>query len=97
MDQANRGTKRRCTNCGAPYYDLNRDPVVCPKCETPYQPRPAAPLRAFRGPVRIAKTRPVEVPKTEEAEDPEAFAEDEVMPAQEDDEESITPLDDEEG
>nr|WP_319390647.1 TIGR02300 family protein [uncultured Cohaesibacter sp.] len=26
------GTKRVCADCGARYYDLNRDPIVCPKC-----------------------------------------------------------------
>ncbi len=28
------GTKRLCPNCGARYYDLNKDPPVCPKCGT---------------------------------------------------------------
>lgn len=26
------GIKRMCPNCGAKYYDLNRDPIICPKC-----------------------------------------------------------------
>ena len=28
------GTKRLCGNCGAKFYDLNKDPIVCPKCAT---------------------------------------------------------------
>src|SRR2546422_10497613 len=28
------GTKRLCTNCGAKFYDLSKDPIVCPKCHT---------------------------------------------------------------
>lgn len=32
------GTKRICLSCGARFYDLNRDPVVCPACGTPYDP-----------------------------------------------------------
>jgi len=28
------GTKRLCTNCSAKFYDLNKDPIVCPKCQT---------------------------------------------------------------
>ena len=28
------GTKRLCPSCGAKYYDLNRDPIICPKCGT---------------------------------------------------------------
>ncbi len=27
------GTKRVCTNCAARFYDLDKKPVVCPKCE----------------------------------------------------------------
>ncbi|MEH0071036.1 TIGR02300 family protein [Pannonibacter sp. Pt2-lr] len=28
------GTKRLCPSCGAKYYDLNRNPITCPKCGT---------------------------------------------------------------
>ena len=37
--KAERGTKRTCQNpeCGSRFYDLNRDPVVCPICQTAYQ------------------------------------------------------------
>jgi hypothetical protein len=33
-----RGTKRTCQNndCGARFYDLNRDPIICPICESKY-------------------------------------------------------------
>jgi uncharacterized protein (TIGR02300 family) len=33
-----RGTKRTCQNseCGARFYDLNRNPIVCPICESKY-------------------------------------------------------------
>jgi uncharacterized protein (TIGR02300 family) len=52
------GTKRLCGNCGAKFYDLSKDPIVCPKCHTvmalsavsssrprpePVQPRTAPP------------------------------------------------------
>lgn len=26
------GTKRVCASCGAKFYDLNKDPISCPKC-----------------------------------------------------------------
>jgi uncharacterized protein (TIGR02300 family) len=54
------GTKRICPNCGARYYDLLREPVVCPKCTTPFDPeaflkarraRPAAPSEKEPAPV----------------------------------------------
>ena len=28
------GTKRLCGNCGVKFYDLSKDPIVCPKCHT---------------------------------------------------------------
>lgn len=28
------GSKRQCQSCGAKFFDLNRDPIVCPKCGT---------------------------------------------------------------
>ncbi len=40
------GAKRQCQNCGAKFFDLNKDPIVCPKCGTVFQgaarPRAAA-------------------------------------------------------
>jgi uncharacterized protein (TIGR02300 family) len=35
--KAARGTKRVCQNCGSKFYDLNRDPITCPICESIYQ------------------------------------------------------------
>jgi uncharacterized protein (TIGR02300 family) len=45
--KAERGTKRVCQSCGAKFYDLNREHVTCPVCQTVYQvsvsaARPAA-------------------------------------------------------
>jgi uncharacterized protein (TIGR02300 family) len=31
------GTKHQCQNCGAKFFDLNKDPIVCPKCGTVFQ------------------------------------------------------------
>jgi uncharacterized protein (TIGR02300 family) len=28
------GAKRQCQHCGAKFFDLNKDPIVCPKCGT---------------------------------------------------------------
>ncbi|MDX2159126.1 MAG: TIGR02300 family protein [Hyphomicrobiaceae bacterium] len=37
-DKALRGTKRTCQSgsCGQRFYDLNRDPILCPICGSPY-------------------------------------------------------------
>jgi uncharacterized protein (TIGR02300 family) len=49
------GTKRLCGSCGTKFYDLNKDPVVCPKCHTAVElvslaprgrPEPVAPRAA---------------------------------------------------
>jgi uncharacterized protein (TIGR02300 family) len=54
-----RGTKRTCQNeeCGARFYDLNRQPIVCPICNAIYALVPATTVRAYQGP---AKRRVVE-------------------------------------
>jgi uncharacterized protein (TIGR02300 family) len=31
-----RGTKRVCRSCAVPFYDLSRDPIVCPACGAHY-------------------------------------------------------------
>jgi uncharacterized protein (TIGR02300 family) len=31
-----RGTKRVCQSCAVPFYDLSRDPIVCPSCGAHY-------------------------------------------------------------
>jgi uncharacterized protein (TIGR02300 family) len=31
------GAKRQCQNCGAKFFDMNKDPIVCPKCGTVFQ------------------------------------------------------------
>jgi uncharacterized protein (TIGR02300 family) len=65
------GTKRLCGNCAAKFYDLGKDPIVCPKCQTVLtlaavtsrsRPEPAA--------ARAPKPAPEEVvvPETQEAE-----------------------------
>jgi uncharacterized protein (TIGR02300 family) len=34
--KAGRGTKRVCPSCGSKFYDLNRDPIICPICQSVY-------------------------------------------------------------
>ena len=31
------GIKRQCQSCAAKFFDLNKDPIVCPKCGTIFQ------------------------------------------------------------
>jgi uncharacterized protein (TIGR02300 family) len=37
MTKPELGTKRLCANCSARYYDLNKPPIACPKCGTPFK------------------------------------------------------------
>ena len=52
------GTKRLCGNCGAKFYDLSKDPIVCPKCNTLFVPPVAA----------RARTEPTSAPTSTEEE-----------------------------
>ena len=36
------GAKRNCVACEAKFYDLNKSPVVCPKCDHSFDPMAAA-------------------------------------------------------
>ena len=49
------GSKHQCQNCGAKFFDLNKDPIVCPKCGT-----------VFQG--AAARARPTAKPDEEETE-----------------------------
>jgi uncharacterized protein (TIGR02300 family) len=64
------GTKRLCGNCGAKFYDLSKDPIVCPKCQTVMVP--AATSRQRPEPAAARAPKPVEeevvAPETQEAE-----------------------------
>jgi len=42
------GTKRICPNCGTRYYDLRRDPIVCPKCGAGFDPEALLKTRRTR-------------------------------------------------
>ena len=66
------GTKHLCANCGAKFYDLNKDPITCPKCHTVMElatvatrGRPDAPAAAAAAP---AAEEEVVAPETAEAE-----------------------------
>jgi uncharacterized protein (TIGR02300 family) len=78
------GTKRTCQSCGAHFYDLRKDAIVCPKCGATYDPE--AVLKSRRGRVveKLTPVKPVEpeVPEVEEeteTEDIGAAEEEEVI------------------
>lgn len=61
MAKTDLGKKRICGNCGVRFYDFNRKPIVCPKCETVFRetaaPAPAAARAAAVEEERPAKER----------------------------------------
>ena len=85
-----RGTKRTCQNpeCGARFYDLAREPIICAICNTTYAPAaPAmATMRTYQRPVKkrvvdVDEVKPVvaaddEEPPAIDAEEEPAIAED---------------------
>lgn len=38
MGKIKRGIKRICQGCGVLYYDLEKDPIICPKCGAEFDP-----------------------------------------------------------
>ena len=76
------GTKRLCGSCGAKFYDLAKDPIVCPKCETVFHPV----VLNTRARPEAARAAPV-APLAPEVETPEA-ADVELVPLEEADAES---------
>src|SRR5580693_94335 len=49
------GAKHICPSCGTRYYDLLRDPIVCPKCSTPFDPEAFLRARRARPPAPVEK------------------------------------------
>lgn len=82
------GAKQVCPNCQAKFYDLNRRPAHCPKCDTEFDPEEA--LRSRRG-----RGRPGAGYAADDAEDQ---VDDKAKDSEdEDEEETSTPEIDQEG
>lgn len=79
------GAKRICHNCGARYYDLQRDPIICPKCGTEYDPEAFLKSRRSRS---IIVDEPVEKVRAVKDEDSDALLEDETEEEAVEDEEA---------
>ncbi len=91
MAKADLGTKRHCPNCGAKYYDLNRSPIICPRCGTPFEvptgrggrPSPAAAAVVVEEVEEIVPQADVEVISLEEADEEAAGTTEEVEEGEE--------------
>ena len=56
MAKAELGLKRTCLSCGMRFYDFKRTPIICPGCQTEFDPE--AVIRSRRG-----RSAPKESPK----------------------------------
>ena len=68
MTKPELGTKRLCANCSARYYDLNKTPITCPKCGTPFEVVAATTRTRFgqRAVVSPPEAEPEEAPSETE-------------------------------
>lgn len=103
MAKVELGAKRQCQNCGAKFFDLNKDPIVCPKCGTIFQGTAARVQRAAQKeePEEVEAAAPagVELVSLEEAdagEEKVAAAADEDIEVEDDEAAADTFLEEEE-
>jgi uncharacterized protein (TIGR02300 family) len=82
------GLKRQCMSCGAKFYDLGKDPAVCPKCATVYQ---AVALSRVAPPAAARKVEEEDEVEADVVGGPELVSLDEVEAAEED---KVLPTDD---
>lgn len=87
------GTKRACQACGALFYDLQSDPIVCPKCDAKFDPEAILKSRRNRMPVAEAEEAKIEDDAEEVAEEDDitgvVLDDDEVLPEVDDDSASV--------
>lgn len=75
MADSELGKKHTCVSCSARFYDLNKDPAVCPKCGAEQRPELVKPARRGRAAAVVVEEPVAEVEteaedlETEEAED----------------------------
>lgn len=53
------GFKRTCLSCGAKFYDMRKDPIICPSCETVFDPEASVKLKRGRQVIAEDKAKKV--------------------------------------
>ena len=69
MPKTDLGKKLTCPSCGARFYDLNKSPACCPKCEHTFDAQPV--LKPKRQPAAEPKKKVVAKPVVEEKDEDE--------------------------
>ena len=67
------GIKRICQACGALFYDLNKDPITCPKCDVGFDPE--AVLKSRRTRTVVPENVKPKTSDTEDVDEEEAIDE----------------------
>ena len=71
------GTKRLCQGCGASFYDMRRDPIICPKCGARHDPVSVLKPQRSRGGAQASAPAPKSALEPEKADVIEAASGDE--------------------
>ena len=88
------GIKRHCHSCGTKFYDLNRTPIICPSCNTEFDPevllksRRVKPVAQPAVKAVVAEPEPTEIEEDIDEVDDEIESETTVL----DDESDIIPV-----
>src|SRR5512142_2674088 len=69
--KADLGIKRVCPTCAARFYDLQKRPIECPKCQTTFEPEALFRTRRPRQPEAEQVIAPVAAEEAEDTEDAE--------------------------
>lgn len=107
MANADLGHKKRCASCGIKFYDMNKKPIICPKCNTQFDPESLLKSKRGRLASKQIKDKPV-VPADEAdsdigaasvagSDDGESFTDEDALPSNDEPLVTIPPSDDNEG
>lgn len=94
MPKAEWGVKRTCASCDTRFYDLRREPILCPECGATFDVGSQAkvsPARERRMPVPVPKAADPLVDEEDLAEEAEEEADDPLLGADDEDEEPAGP------
>ena len=61
MSKAEWGIKRICPSCGKRYYDIKKNPPVCPACKTVFDPESLTRSRRGRSAEKKAVVKPEDI------------------------------------
>ncbi|WP_292528669.1 TIGR02300 family protein [Methylocystis sp.] len=95
MAKAELGAKRRCLQCETLFFDLNRAPPACPKCQAVFVviELPRSPPRAARGWNAFKRPAPVAANVADLSHPVREEPKDDVVPTNEEENDGVVPAD----